>query len=76
MEELSDLHKRGNTIIMVTHNPNLTSYAGRVISMLDGRIATDTKTKKSEKRTSALTASKVPLGTAKSAKTQKKRGKK
>lgn len=42
MEELSDLHKRGNTIIMVTHNPNLTTYASRVITMLDGRIDTDT----------------------------------
>ena len=43
MEELSDLHKRGNTIIMVTHNPRLTTYASRVITMLDGRIDTDTK---------------------------------
>jgi putative ABC transport system ATP-binding protein len=43
MEELSDLHKQGNTIIMVTHNPNLTSYASRVINMLDGKIASDTK---------------------------------
>ena len=42
MEELSDLHKRGNTIIMVTHNPNLTTYASRVITMLDGKIDTDT----------------------------------
>ena len=42
MEELSDLHKRGNTIIMVTHNPRLTSYASRVITMLDGRIDSDT----------------------------------
>lgn len=43
MEELSELHKKGNTIIMVTHNPNLTSYASRVINMLDGKIASDTK---------------------------------
>lgn len=43
MEELSELHKRGNTIIMVTHNPNLTTYASRVIHMLDGKIASDTK---------------------------------
>lgn len=43
MEELSDLHKQGNTIIMVTHNPRLTSYASRVITMLDGKINTDTK---------------------------------
>lgn len=41
MEELSELHKKGNTIIMVTHNPNLTSYASRVINMLDGKIASD-----------------------------------
>ena len=43
MEELSDLHKRGNTIIMVTHNPSLTTYASRVITMLDGQIDTDTQ---------------------------------
>ena len=42
MEELSDIHKRGNTIIMVTHNPRLTTYASRVITMLDGTIDTDT----------------------------------
>jgi putative ABC transport system ATP-binding protein len=41
MEELSELHKLGNTIIMVTHNPNLTTYASRVITMLDGQIETD-----------------------------------
>lgn len=45
MEELSALHKQGNTIIMVTHNPALTSYATRVINMLDGKIASDTKIK-------------------------------
>ncbi len=43
MNELSDIHKRGNTIIMVTHNPDLTTYATRIIHMLDGRIARDTK---------------------------------
>lgn len=43
MEELSSIHARGNTIIMVTHNPDLTTYASRVITMLDGRIDTDTK---------------------------------
>jgi putative ABC transport system ATP-binding protein len=43
MEELSDIHKRGNTIIMVTHNPDLTTYASRVIHMLDGKVASDTK---------------------------------
>ncbi|HEV7952001.1 MAG TPA: ABC transporter ATP-binding protein, partial [Candidatus Saccharimonadales bacterium] len=51
MEELSDLHKRGNTIVMVTHNPNLTTYASRVIHMLDGKIASDTKSAVSDKPT-------------------------
>ncbi len=44
MEELKTIHDEGNTIIMVTHNPTLTSYATRVIHMLDGRIDTDVKT--------------------------------
>lgn len=44
MEELRAIHAAGNTIIMVTHNPNLTTYATRVIHMLDGHIDTDVKT--------------------------------
>lgn len=44
MEELRDIHAQGNTIIMVTHNPALTTYATRVINMLDGEIDTDIKT--------------------------------
>ena len=43
MEELSEIHQRGNTIIMVTHNPRLTSYADRIIHMLDGKIDKDSK---------------------------------
>ena len=49
MEELADIHAQGNTIIMVTHNPDLTSYASRVIRMLDGRIDSDTKIPRPEK---------------------------
>lgn len=44
MEELKSIHEEGNTIIMVTHNPALTTYATRVINMLDGQIDTDVKT--------------------------------
>ncbi|MBP9667320.1 ABC transporter ATP-binding protein [Candidatus Saccharibacteria bacterium] len=64
MEELSEVHKRGNTIIMVTHNPNLTSYASRVITMLDGKIDTDTSTKTAKK--SKTTTKKRALGDKKS----------
>lgn len=44
MEEIKAIHNEGNTIIMVTHNPDLTTYATRVIHMRDGRIDTDVKT--------------------------------
>ena len=54
MEELSDIHQRGNTVIMVTHNPNLTSYASRVITMLDGQIASDTKAPRQKRARTAL----------------------
>ncbi len=46
MNELRDIHRRGNTIVMVTHNPDLTSYASRIIQMKDGQIARDSATKK------------------------------
>jgi putative ABC transport system ATP-binding protein len=49
MEELADIHRRGNTIIMVTHNPDLTTYASRVIHMVDGRIDSDTKVPRAKK---------------------------
>lgn len=49
MQELSDLHQRGNTIIMVTHNPNLTTYASRVIHMLDGQIESDSQVEQAKK---------------------------
>ncbi len=48
MEELKAIHEEGNTIIMVTHNPTLTTYATRVINMLDGQIDTDIKTVEDE----------------------------
>lgn len=41
MELLSDVHKLGNTVLMVTHNPSLTRYADRIIYMLDGSIVFD-----------------------------------
>ncbi|MDB5169840.1 MAG: transporter [Candidatus Saccharibacteria bacterium] len=44
MELLSELHKVGNTIIFVTHNPELTRYATRVIYMHDGAIIQDEQT--------------------------------
>jgi putative ABC transport system ATP-binding protein len=44
MELLSEIHKTGNTILFVTHNPELTRYATRVVYMHDGAIIHDEKT--------------------------------
>ena len=41
MELLSDIHNEGHTILLVTHNPELTSYVSRVIYMHDGTIVHD-----------------------------------
>lgn len=41
MELLSDIHQTGSTVLMVTHNPELTRYASRVVFMRDGAIMTD-----------------------------------
>jgi ABC transporter-related protein len=49
MEELAEVHKKGNTIIMVTHNPDLMAYATRIITMFDGKIDTDVKKKPAKK---------------------------
>lgn len=45
MELLSEIHASGNTVLMVTHNPELTRYANRVIYMHDGVIIHDQQNK-------------------------------
>ncbi len=45
MELLSEIHATGTTILLVTHNPELTRYASRVVYMHDGVIVHDEKTK-------------------------------
>jgi len=39
MDILADLHSRGRTLVMVTHNPETATYADRIITIRDGRIA-------------------------------------
>lgn len=38
MKVLKDLNKNGKTIILVTHNPDLTKLANKVIKLRDGKI--------------------------------------
>ncbi len=44
MELLADIHRQGNTVLLVTHNPELTRYASRVLYMHDGVIVGDERT--------------------------------
>jgi ABC-type multidrug transport system ATPase subunit len=48
MELLAELHATGSTILMVTHNPELTRYATRVLYMHDGSIVHDESTRLGE----------------------------
>lgn len=48
MELLAELHATGSTILMVTHNPELTRYATRVLYMLDGEVVYDEQTRVGE----------------------------
>lgn len=41
MRLIDDIHKKGNTIILVTHEEDIAKYAKRIIKLKDGRIETD-----------------------------------
>lgn len=41
MTIFEDIHKRGNTIILVTHEPDIAEHAHRIIRLRDGLVETD-----------------------------------
>ena len=41
MEFLDELHSQNNTVILVTHEPDIAKHAARVIQILDGKIDSD-----------------------------------
>jgi putative ABC transport system ATP-binding protein len=46
MSVFQDLHKKGITIIIVTHEPDIAGYTDRIITFRDGKIKSDEKNKK------------------------------
>ena len=38
-----EIHKKGNTIILVTHEENIAMHAHRIIRLKDGLVESDTK---------------------------------
>ena len=48
---LEELHTKGNTIILITHEKYIAEHANRIIHILDGNIATDEITSNSSKNT-------------------------
>lgn len=79
MTALKEIHEAGNTIIMVTHNPDLATYADRVIQMVDGQITNELtgaalkKELKAQKK-EAETPVSIPVSKKKQKKTKKQKG--
>src|ERR1041384_7193477 len=51
MNLFGTLHKRGNTIVLVTHEADIAGHAHRVIRLLDGKVERDEKLPSSERKT-------------------------
>lgn len=43
MEIFEEIHRRGNTVILVTHEPDIAEHAHRIIRLRDGLVETDVK---------------------------------
>jgi putative ABC transport system ATP-binding protein len=54
MEVLEDIHSKGNTIILVTHEHDIAQYASRAVHILDGRIDSDTVTENGNRRKNGI----------------------
>ncbi|MBK6421448.1 MAG: ABC transporter ATP-binding protein [Gemmatimonadetes bacterium] len=44
MRVFGDLHRDGQTIVVVTHEPSIAAHAARVVVLRDGRLDSDTRT--------------------------------
>jgi putative ABC transport system ATP-binding protein len=46
MKLMEDLHQRGNTIVLVTHENDIAEHAWRVVHIKDGVVASDERKNK------------------------------
>ncbi len=58
MALFEELHRQGNTIILVTHEEEIAVHAHRVVRLLDGKIAVDEMTERGKKQTNSSRKSK------------------
>jgi putative ABC transport system ATP-binding protein len=49
MALLDQIHKKGNTVIVVTHEEDIARHAARIIKLIDGEIATDIQNERYKK---------------------------
>jgi putative ABC transport system ATP-binding protein len=56
MDLFEDLHSKGNTIIMVTHEEDIAQYSHRIVRLRDGLIETDTLNKEIRRARQAMGA--------------------
>ncbi len=54
MELMHNLNDRGRTIVMVTHEPDIAHYTQRILTIRDGRLASDKKNGKLPDRPQAV----------------------
>ncbi len=38
MKIIKELNERGNTVVLITHDPNIAAQAKRIVKIKDGRI--------------------------------------
>jgi putative ABC transport system ATP-binding protein len=41
MQLFDDIHRKGNTVILVTHDPGIARHAERIVYLRDGKIERD-----------------------------------
>src|ERR1700742_3836026 len=60
MALFDDLHAKGNTIVLVTHEPDIAEFAHRIISIRDGSVASDGPSKRAKPGTATPAADDNP----------------